>query len=125
MVVYFKGFSTVGNNFGNFTLTDFELVKRDLLNHFSIRKGEKLENPDFGSIIWEMIYEPLDPQSKQLIIDDITKIAASDPRVEVTNVTISEFEFGLQAELDLRLIPLNQVGTIDLVFDTRSASRSS
>jgi len=125
MVIYFRGFNTIGNDFGNYTLTDFELVKRDLLNHFSIRRGEKLENPEFGTIIWDMIYEPLDAQSKQAITDDITTIAATDPRLEVLSVTVSDFDHGLQIELNLRLIPLNQVGTMSLTFDTRSQAVSA
>ena len=37
----YKGFSS--NEFKrNFKLYDFELVKQDILNHFYIRKGEKL-----------------------------------------------------------------------------------
>ena len=39
------------NQVKKFRLTDAELIKRDLLNHFAIRKGEKLENPNFGTII--------------------------------------------------------------------------
>jgi phage baseplate assembly protein W len=54
----YRGLSTLGQN-KKFRLTDIELVKRDLLNHFQIRKGEKLMNPNFGSIIWNMLFEPL------------------------------------------------------------------
>lgn len=120
MTIYFRGFSTVDNDFGNFVLTDFELVKRDLLNHFSIRRGEKLENPSFGTIIWDMIYEPLDAQSKQLIVNDITGVAAADPRIEMRSVTVSDHDHGIQIEMDLRLIPLNQVGSLSLIFDNRT-----
>ena len=42
----FKGFSTVGRDFEDVALYDYELVRADLLNHFNIRKGEKLENPE-------------------------------------------------------------------------------
>ena len=35
------GFSTVDDP-EKYRLTDFALVKRDLQNHFAIRKGEKL-----------------------------------------------------------------------------------
>ena len=42
----YRGFSS-NEIKNNFKLYDMELVKRDLLNHFYIRKGEKLENPNF------------------------------------------------------------------------------
>ena len=50
MAITYKGFSTVGRN-QKFRLTDFDLVKQDLINHFNIRKGEKLMNPNFGTVI--------------------------------------------------------------------------
>jgi len=55
MATRYRGFSTI-NQIKKFRLTDVELVKRDLINHFSIKKGQKLMNPDFGSIIWNMLY---------------------------------------------------------------------
>ena len=47
----FRGHSTVGRTFADTKIYDIELVKQDLLNHFNIIKGEKLENPDFGTNI--------------------------------------------------------------------------
>ena len=61
----FRGFNTV-NQVKKFRLTDLDLVKRDLLNHFQIRKGEKLMNPAFGSIIWNMLFEPLTDETKKV-----------------------------------------------------------
>ena len=52
----YKGFSSA-NSVDNFKLYDIDLVKQDIINHFYIRKGEKLENPNFGTIIWDMIFE--------------------------------------------------------------------
>ena len=68
MAIRYKGFSTIDQT-KKFRLTDFELVKQDLLNHFSIRKGEKLMNPNFGSIIWNMLFEPLTADVKSTIVE--------------------------------------------------------
>ena len=51
----YRGFNTVGTTFGSVQLSDIELVKRDLLNHFAIRKGEKLQNPGYGSSIHDVL----------------------------------------------------------------------
>ena len=51
----FNGFSTIGREFKDPKLYDIELVKQDLLNHFNIRKGEKLENPNFGTNLWNYL----------------------------------------------------------------------
>ena len=51
MATIFKGFSTVDKIRAPYSLFDQELIKRDLLNEFHTRKGERLMKPNFGSII--------------------------------------------------------------------------
>lgn len=119
MAIMYKGFSTLGRN-RNFRLTDFELVKQDLINHFYIRKGEKLMNPDFGTIIWNVIHEPLTEDLKSVIVTDIKAIASYDPRLSVDNVVITEYEQGIQVELQLRYVQTNQTNLLNLQFDNQN-----
>lgn len=115
----YKGFSTYNRN-KKFRLTDFELVKQDLFNHFYIRKGEKLMNPAFGSLIWNVIYEPFTEEVKTSIIDDIKSIAAYDPRISIDDVTVIQYDYGIQVSLELTYIPTDQTETLKLNFDQRS-----
>lgn len=117
----YNGFSTV-NNPQKFRLTDFDLVKRDLQNHFAIRKGEKLMNPDFGTNIWNMIFEPLNQDTKNSIVQDIKRIVANDPRVAARNVLVTEYDRGIQIELELIYLSTNQVGKMVANFDRNSVS---
>lgn len=117
MATIYKGYSTVDNYMGSPRLTDFDLVKRDLLNHFNIRKGEKLGNPSFGTIIWNTIFEPLTPDVENVIIDDVKKIVAYDPRLNVRNVIITEYEYGLQVEIELIYAHTNLTSLLNLNFD--------
>ena len=55
----YRGISTVNEANSSFALYDIGLIKQDLLNHFHIRQGEKLENPEFGTIIWDILFDPL------------------------------------------------------------------
>ena len=55
----YNGFSTVDPDSTGFKLYDIQLVKQDIINHFHIRQGELLSNPSFGTIIWDILYEPL------------------------------------------------------------------
>ena len=119
MAILYKGFSTIGRN-KHFRLTDFDLVKQDLTNYFNIRKGEKLTNPDFGTIIWDMIFEPLNEDSKSTIMADVKKIIAYDPRLAAQNVTVTEYDRGLQIEIDLIYIQTNQIDKLQLQFDQQS-----
>ena len=115
----YKGFSTY-NRYKKFRLTDFELVKQDLFNHFQIRKGEKLMNPNFGSLIWNVIYEPFTEEIKTSIVDDIKNIAAYDPRISVDNVTVIQFDFGIQVELELTYIATDQTEILKFNFDQQN-----
>jgi phage baseplate assembly protein W len=119
MAILYKGFSTVGRN-KKFRLTDFELIKQDLLNHFQIRKGEKLMNPNFGTIIWNVLYDPFTPELKSAIIADIKAIAAYDPRVSIDNVIVTEYETGIQIELELRYLQTNQTNLMNLRFNNQN-----
>ena len=40
------------------------------MNHFGTRKGERVMVPEFGTIIYDMLMEPMDSKVKKLIIDD-------------------------------------------------------
>jgi phage baseplate assembly protein W len=46
---------------------DFALIKQDLINRLSVRKGERVENPEFGTIIYDVLFEPLTEAVKQAV----------------------------------------------------------
>lgn len=118
MVIY-KGISTQ-NRYKKFKLTDFELAKQDLYNHFHIRKGEKLMDPNFGTIIWDIIFEPFTEEVKQAIIDDVNTIVRYDPRLLINNVLITEYNQGVQIKIELIYVPTNQIELLVLQFDQRN-----
>jgi phage baseplate assembly protein W len=112
----YNGFSTI-NRQKKYHLTDFELAKQDLYNHLRIRKGEKLMNPKFGTIIWDMIFEQLTTEATAAITEDIKAIVSYDPRIKADAINIYEFENGLQLSLDLRYIETDQVDTLIVNFE--------
>lgn len=120
MTIY-KGYSTVDNQ-RKTRLTDFELAKQDLINHFHIRKGEKLHNPNFGSGLWSVVFDPLTTTSKQAIIDDVKTVVRYDPRLNVTDVNVIEYDQGIQIELDIEYINEDLVDTLKLQFDQADQS---
>lgn len=123
MATTYKGFSTI-NRYKKFRVTDVELVKQNLSNHFSIKKGEKLMQPNFGSIIWNVMFEPLTPDVKEAIVEDVKKVIGYDPRINVSNVIVTQFEHGIQISIDLLYIPTNQLDTIKFNFDNNSQTMS-
>lgn len=115
----YKGFSTF-NRSKKFRVVDFELVKQDLLNYFAIRKGEKLHNPNFGSIIWDMLFEPFTDEVRQAIINDVKTIINYDPRTSVTKVYVTEYRHGIQVEVELVYVQTDQTDTLKMMFDRDS-----
>lgn len=116
MATTYKGFSTQAGN-KNFRLTDFNLIKQDILNHFNIRKGEKLMRPNFGTIIWNVLHEPFTEDLKSVITQDVKAIAAYDPRVSFDNIIITEYDQGIQIELQLRYVLTNQTNVMLMAFN--------
>ena len=116
------GYTTIGNEFGPTRLTDVELVKRDLLNHFAIRKGEKLLNPEFGSSIVDLVMEPLTPEVKNLILDEVNAVIDSDRRVRPQNILVDEFENGIMVEMSLLFISANLAERLRIAFNRQDGT---
>jgi phage baseplate assembly protein W len=119
----YKGFSTLSGNAGNYSLYDFELIKQDIINHFHIRQGERLMQPTFGTIIWDVLFEPLTEDIKSIILEDVNRIINYDPRVSITDTNISVYNGkksgagGLQIMFLLTYSPYNITEQIKLQFD--------
>lgn len=122
MSVY-RGFSTA-NNRRKVRLTDFELAKQDIINHFYIKRGEKLHNPNFGTTIWYLLFEPMTEEIKDRISDDVRAIIDYDPRVNAEAITVVEFDQGIQIEIDLVYLATNETETMRLRFNADSNSLS-
>jgi len=118
MATLFKGFSTVDKVRAPYTLTDADLVKRDLLNHFYTRIGERIMRPTFGSVIWDYLMEPEDPDTQEIIKDDIERIVASDPRVEFQETNLTILDHTIQAEVKIKYVLLNSTDTLFLEYVT-------
>jgi len=112
----YRGISTVANS-KNFNLYDIAIIKQDIINHFHIRQGEKLENPKFGTIIWDILFEPFTEDVKQAIIKNVTEIINYDPRVNVKDIIIDTYESGIQIDCSITYLPYSITETLLLRFD--------
>ena len=112
----YRGVSTVGRP-KKFKIYDLDLIKQDILNHFHIRQGEKLENPTFGTIIWDILFEPLTDDLKLAVEKNVTEIINYDPRVSVDKVAIDSYEHGIQIEVQLTYLPYSISEKLQLRFD--------
>ena len=113
----YRGLSTVDPANRSNVLYDIALIKQDIINHFHIRQGEKLENPEFGTIVWDVIYEPLTEQLKTVIAQNVTEIVNADPRVSVDAIVIEQYESGIIVDCTLSYLPYNISEQMRLTFD--------
>jgi hypothetical protein len=120
----FRGFSSRSDR-TNFKLYDFELIKQDLINRLSVRKGERVENPEFGTIIYDVLFEPLTEATKQAVADDIAQNLNADPRLSAQEILVSESEHGISVQATITYIPYNITEKLTFSFDENAALRLS
>ena len=118
----YRGFSTVNTNTQGFTLYDFELIKQDIINHFHIRKGEKLSDPAFGTIIWDVLFEPFTDEVRDAIIENVTDIINYDPRVQAEDVLVDSYESGISVQCSLTYLPYSISDQLAFRFDQSAIS---
>ncbi len=116
---YYKGFSTVNPDNRGSTLYDFNLIKQNILNHLNTRKGQRVMNPKFGTIIWDILMEPLTLQVRNALTKDIEEICTFDPRVYPTQNQINEYEQGYVIDIILVMKNTDQSEVIKLTFDQK------
>jgi phage baseplate assembly protein W len=102
---YFVGFNTVGNPNPPYSLTNIALVKRDLENHFATPMGSRVMLPNFGTRIYEMLFDPFDEYTKNAIIEDAIRVVQSDPRVELVSIDVYQEDQALNVIMVLLFKP--------------------
>ena len=122
----FTGFSTQAVRPGNVktTLYDLSLVKTDLMNQFMTRKGERVMLPNYGTKIWDQLFEPFTDAVKSIILQDVLDVINSEPRVTIQNVNIYEAIYGIAVDVSLFYIPWSVVDTLALTFDQENQSKN-
>ena len=112
----YRGLSTVDAN-KDFRKFDVAIIKQDILNHLYIRAGEKLENPEFGNIIWDVLFEPFTDTLQHSIIQNLNEIVGSDPRVTIDAINVDSYESGIQVEFEVTYLEYNISEFLQLEFD--------
>lgn len=73
--------------------------------------------PEFGSIVWDLLFDPLDERTKYLIDQDVRSIIKNDPRWQLENISISEGPNELLLEVIVTYLPSSETITLPLVYD--------
>lgn len=114
---FYRGFSTADSTTLSSKMYDLNLIKQNIINHFQTRKGERVMNPEFGTIIWDVIFDPFTTAVKQAISDDVTRILNYDSRVIPTEITIVEADSGMIIDTTLYYSQINMSEKMRLDFN--------
>jgi phage baseplate assembly protein W len=112
----FIGFNTQ-KQYKKFTLTDTELIKRDLLNALNILQGQLPGRPTYGTTLWNILFENQSPATTTAILAEIQRVAAGDPRLNVTDVNIYPQENGVLIEIQIQFVPNADAQLLSVFFD--------
>lgn len=80
--------------------------------------------PDFGCIVWDMLYDPFTDEMYDALIENITAIGNNDPRLSLLNITPTTHEHGIKISMTLKYIPTNQVEKMLFTFNKEASSVS-
>jgi phage baseplate assembly protein W len=110
------GFSTIDRK-RKFTLTDNDLVVRDVLNSLLIKKGEKVGRPDYGTDLWGLVFEPLNDQMIKALQQELQQTIEQDPRVKFEDAQVNPGANGILVELFITVLPTSEQQRLSLFFD--------
>ena len=123
MAQKFIGFNTQGQ-YKKFTLTDFALIKRDLLNAFNIRQGQLPGRPGYGTVLWDFLFENQVEASQQAIEREVQRVAGGDPRIFISEVVTFPQENGILIQVELTVTPSTDAERLSIFFDIQQRNAS-
>lgn len=119
----FIGFNTIDQN-KKFTLIDFELIKRDLLNAFNIRQGQVVGRPAYGTVLWDYVFENQTQETERGILNEIQRVCGGDPRIFLNDVQLFPQENGLLIQLQVTVVPTTDAERLSIFFDQQQRRAS-
>lgn len=123
MAQTFVGFNTQGQ-YKKFTLTGFELIKRDLLNAFNIRQGQLPGRPEYGTLLWDFLFENQIEQLQNDIVREVQRVAGGDPRIYISDIQVYPQDNGILLEVELQVIPSTDAERLSIFFDLQQRTAS-
>ncbi len=114
------GYSTFGKRRPPFTLENLELAKQDLMNVFHTQRGERVMRPDFGTVIFDLLFEPFDEETRAQVVDDAVEIISGDPRFTMISIDVRELEHTLRLDIVLNYVPLDVVSALQIEYDRQN-----
>lgn len=107
-----------------FVLDDAQLVIYDFVNSLNIRQGEKVGQPQYGTTVWNYVFDPNTTETRYSIQQEIIRVASLDPRIALQFVHVYPSENGVLIEVQMLVLPFNQQSTLNVFFDSTTNTAS-
>lgn len=101
-------------------LTDSAAIKRSIRNILFTGLNERLFNPEFGANLKQLLFEPINPGTKQTLTLAITNsIKVFEPRATLVDlkVNVAPDENAYQVSLTVSIDNISEVVTYDLFLE--------
>ena len=112
----YVGFNTI-NQYKKFTLTDAELIQRDLLNALNIQQGQLPGRQQYGTTVWSFMFENQSQETNQAVLQELQRVVAGDPRISIIDGRVYGQDNGLLIELDVIIVPSSEATVLSLFFN--------
>jgi len=119
----FIGFNTINQN-KKFTLTDFALIQRDLLNAFNIRQGDLPGRPGYGTVIYDFVFENQLEQLQQDIRAEIQRVCGGDPRILLSDIQVFPQINGMLIQIEITIVNTTNAEILSIFFDQQQRNAS-
>lgn len=119
----FVGFNTV-DQYKKFTLVDFELIKRDLINALNIQQGSVPGRPGYGTTIWSYVFESQTPETQTGLINELQRVIGGDPRLVLVNALPFPQDNGLLLEIEVQVVGSTDAERLAIFLDQQSRRAS-
>lgn len=119
----FIGFNTINQN-KKFTLTDFALIQRDLLNAFNIRQGDLPGRPGYGTVIYDFLFENQLEQLQQEIRAEIQRVCGGDPRILLSDIQVFPQLNGMMIQIAITIVNTTNAEILSIFFDQQQRNAS-
>ena len=107
-----------------FSLVDEQLVIQDFINAFNIRQGTMVGKPGYGTTLWDYVFDPNTSDIISAIKNEVRRVANTDPRIQISTISVYPKDNGILIELEMAVVPFNQAQLIAVFLnqDTGTAA---
>jgi phage baseplate assembly protein W len=107
-----------------FRLVDGPLVIQDFVNALNIQQGQKVGQPQYGTTLWDFIFEPNTFDLQSMVETEIRRVAQQDPRINLNYVKAYPQENGILVEIQMAVVPFNNPIELGIFFNQSTNTAS-